>query len=84
MQIKSKQIFNRQCCEELCSYVERNMNVEGYDEDEISSLGRTSNNTVIAIAKLLEKLAEKGIISAPEITEIVGRYQFDAEFVEEE
>lgn len=61
--------------ETIQRYTERRLSLERADSGALESLRAQNENHIRAFGNLLDLLARKGLLSAPEITGIVGYYE---------
>jgi len=68
--------------ETVAQYAERCLDGRDYESGQLESIGRGTENNRCAIGRLLELLATKGMLTAPEITCIAQGYEnADAKFL---
>ena len=82
MKIKATSPYEKERDETVSQYAERCLDGSSYGSGQIETVAESSGNNSRAIGLLLEVLASKGMLSAPEITGIVGRCEdADAKFL---
>jgi hypothetical protein len=81
MKIKATQSYEKERDETITQYVERCLDGSDYDSGQLETIARTGGNNSRAISRLIEVLASKGLLTAPEITGIVGCENLQAKFL---
>jgi len=57
--------------QDIASYAERELDACRFWDDPLDIAAKTAENTSKALGRLLDVLARKGLLTAPEITEVV-------------
>lgn len=57
------------------SYAEHSLDGCSYDTGQLEAAAATSRNNSRAIGRLLDLMASKGLLTAPEITQVVEGYE---------
>ena len=82
MKIKATLSYEKERDETIAQYTERCLDGSDSDSGQLEAIARGNDNNARAIGRLLEVLATKGMLTAPEITLIVENYQnADAKFL---
>jgi hypothetical protein len=82
MKIRATSTWEEEGDETVAQYAERCLDGSDYESGQLEAIGRGNENNSRAIGRLLELLAIKGILTAPEVTGIVENYQnADARFL---
>lgn len=71
MKIKATKTYEEDRDETVAEYTEYHLDGSECNSGQIETINRSCNNNRRAFGVLLELLATKGLITAPEITEIV-------------
>ena len=82
MDIRTTEFGGKLRTDDTAAYVERKLNGSDYERGQIEELEAGLNNSHKALGRLITLLAQKDLLTAPEITEIVQGYQdTEADFV---
>lgn len=75
MKIKATPLYEEERDETVIHYAKRCLNRSDYHAGQMESMQANSDNITSAFGRLLELLASKGVLTAPEITGIVERWE---------
>lgn len=77
MKIKATARWEPERDETVSSYTERCLDGYSYENGQLETISDGVRKNASAIGRLLETLAEKGLLTAPEIVKIVEGYNND-------
>jgi len=76
--------YSKETTETIKEYTTHKLDGDDYGRGQLEAAEATTTNATDALGRLMETLAQKGLLSAPEITYIVeGKTSRDATFTEE-
>jgi hypothetical protein len=82
MKIRATSTWEKEREETVAQYAERCLDGSDYESGQIEAIGRGNEKNSRAIGRLLELLATKGLLTAPEVTRVVESYEnADAKFL---
>ena len=74
MEIKATVPYEREREETVAHYAARHMDGSGYDTGHLEAIARSVDKITCSYGRLIEALAEKGLLTAPEVTQVVEGY----------
>jgi hypothetical protein len=75
MKIKTSALYETERNETVAEYTERKLDGNDYGYGQVEAAAKSAEKASAAIGRLLEFMADNGILKAPDVTKIVEGYR---------